>query len=88
MFGPKNDGITARAVKDMFDRIDTLTGRPKPKVQMSYMEVYNNNIFDLLSKQREPRGMRYDSRTGATVTGLTWSNVESPDDVETYMKHA
>ena len=32
--------------------------------------------------------MRYDSRTGATVTGLTWSNVESPDDAATYMKHA
>ena len=70
---PEQPGIMSRSVEHIFQSIQLQTGR-KAKLRMSYLEIYNENIRDLLKpsdpKQKELKIVD-DPENGITVTNLS-----------------
>jgi kinesin family protein C2/C3 len=48
----------------------------------SYLEIYNENIFDLLSKERESLTVKHAGGAGIEVAGLTVHSVSSVAEVQ------
>ena len=82
---PEQPGIMSRSVEHIFQSIQTQTGR-KAKLRMSYLEIYNENIRDLLNpsdpKQKELKIVD-DPQNGITVTNLSYCY---PADTEEVLK--
>ncbi|KAJ3123214.1 Kinesin-like protein kif19 [Nowakowskiella sp. JEL0407] len=96
-----NPGVMALALIDLFDRIDNRnivrpsnqsvkSGKTKLNgvydVSMSYLEIYNENIRDLLSSKPGYLDLREDSKGGITVTGITRINARSADEILTQLR--
>jgi len=97
IFKPSNDdGIIPRAVYDLFDTIrknesgnDAITRTFK--VKMSYIEIYNEELRDLLSKNGKisPELQIRESKTdGVIIQNLSLHDVSSPNHVAELMKFA
>ncbi|CAM9887745.1 unnamed protein product, partial [Discosporangium mesarthrocarpum] len=43
-------GLIPQSLKDIFERVDTLDEvvEERPRVVMSFLEIYNENVYDLL----------------------------------------
>mmetsp|Transcript_11351 Transcript_11351/g.32689 ORF Transcript_11351/g.32689 Transcript_11351/m.32689 type:complete len:903 (+) Transcript_11351:231-2939(+) len=85
-----NDGVIPRACRDLFENVaDKCDGHAK--VECSYMEVYNEEIRDLLV---ESGGKKQDLRIRETldgqiyVRGITEREVKSPLEVYKIMEEA
>lgn len=79
---PEQPGIMVRALNDLFHTMETNENRQvKTKISMSYLEIYNENIKDLL----EPGGhleLREDAKTGVIqVAGLSETSTTSTKEV-------
>ncbi|XP_064077549.1 kinesin-like protein KIF19 isoform X2 [Macrobrachium nipponense] len=79
---PEQPGIMVRALNDLFHTMETNEDRQvKTKISMSYLEIYNENIKDLL----EPGGhleLREDAKTGVIqVAGLSETSTTSTKEV-------
>ena len=74
-----HEGITARAVRDVFSGIETLDPSTTVSVEMSYLEIYNEDVRDLLCCESKQQDLFLrDTKDGVMVQNLTWRNVESP----------
>lgn len=71
---PENPGIMARSVEYIFQSIQNQTGR-KAKICISYMEIYNEIIRDLLQPNDKSKELKIvdDPQNGIIVTGLSHS---------------
>jgi hypothetical protein len=76
---PDHEGIAARAVRDVFECIEAMKNRVT--VEMSYLEIYNEDVRDLLTVKPNPAKDR-------VVQNLTWISVESPASVSDIMMAA
>jgi len=77
-----NRGLTVRVGQMIFDRIGKIDG--ETRVYMSYLQVYQENIFDLLkpASMAKPLRTREDGAGGTVyVEGLTESAVGSEDEL-------
>ncbi|XP_068244080.1 kinesin-like protein KIF19 isoform X2 [Palaemon carinicauda] len=79
---PEQPGIMVRALNDLFHTMESNEDRQvKTKISMSYLEIYNENIKDLL----EPGGhleLREDAKTGVIqVAGLSETSTTSTKEV-------
>ncbi|KAM9766121.1 kinesin-like protein KIF18A [Menidia menidia] len=71
MLGSQNDpGVMYRTMKELFKRMDDAKEEKEFTVAFSYLEVYNEQIRDLLSNVG-PLAVREDSSKGVVVQGLT-----------------
>ena len=72
------EGVIPRAVKDIFEIISTKTDS-QFVVKVSFIELYNEQLFDLLSsKPRKEDSMvdiREDGKGGIKIPGLTENEV-------------
>ncbi|EAY16829.1 Kinesin motor domain containing protein [Trichomonas vaginalis G3] len=79
----ENPGLMSRSVEHIFQSIKLRTGRAA-KIRMSYLEIYNENIRDLLnptdSKNKELKIVD-DPEHGITVTGLSHCYPTNTDEV-------
>ncbi|CBX96516.1 similar to kinesin family protein [Plenodomus lingam JN3] len=87
---PDNPGLIPRTCQELFDRI---AHEPSPNtnyhVQVSYFEVYNEHVRDLLTPRTVPPiylKIRESQKDGVYVQGLTEAEVRSYADVERLMK--
>jgi hypothetical protein len=87
---PDNPGLIPRTCEELFDRI---AHEPSPNtnyhVQVSYFEVYNEHVRDLLSPKTNPPiylKIRESQKDGVYVQGLTEAEVKSYADVARLMK--
>jgi len=87
---PDNPGLIPRTCEELFDRI---AHDPSPNtnyhVQVSYFEVYNEHVRDLLTPRTVPPiylKIRESQKDGVYVQGLTEAEVRSYHDVERLMK--
>jgi hypothetical protein len=78
-------GIMFQTLKALFDRTnaiekDTSAGK-EYKVSLSYLEVYNELIRDLLTSSSDYLDLREDPIKGPTVSGISEISVDSPEHV-------
>uniref|UniRef100_A0A7N0V8T9 Kinesin-like protein n=1 Tax=Kalanchoe fedtschenkoi TaxID=63787 RepID=A0A7N0V8T9_KALFE len=74
-----NPGVMVLAIKDLFSKIRQRSYDGNHVVQLSYLEVYNETVRDLLAPGR-PLVLREDKQ-GITASGLTQYRAYSTDEV-------
>lgn len=79
-------GIMVRTIDELFERMQKLShggasGDKVFRVSLSYMEVYNENVRDLLDPNTPNLEVREDPVKGVVVAGLTQYEAESCGDI-------
>ena len=77
MLSSSGDGVIARALQDVFERCKALKDCT---VGLSYLEVYNEAVYDLLALDEEPLTVREDASGSVVVPGLTESEIMNNED--------
>ena len=72
-------GIIARSVQEIFDRLDKSTA--EYSVRVSHLELYNEDLCDLLSPNGEQLKLLEDPRLGVQVHNLAEIPVYNPQDI-------
>ena len=84
MIGTKTDpGIMVRVMDDLFKH-SKINGRNQGvnfRMNVSFIEVYNENIRDLLSESEEYLDLREDPIAGPTVAGISQVDATSSDEI-------
>nr|XP_046913826.1 kinesin-like protein KIF3A isoform X2 [Dermatophagoides farinae] len=87
----ENPGITPRFLNDLFKRITTTKKDIEYIVNVSFLEIYNEKINDLLSDEFEMLGknlrVREHPQTGTYVEDLTVFTVESYENAMELLKN-
>ncbi len=77
-------GIMALTLADLFNKISK-EGAARPQenyeVSMTYLEIYNENIRDLLSGKPDLLDLREDASKGVVVAGITSVQAQSAEEV-------
>lgn len=75
-------GIIPRAIEQIFGHIQKYAGpRMRFLVRASYLQIYNEQISDLLKPERNHLHIREDKRRGVFVEGLSEWVVRSPAEI-------
>ncbi|XP_031600748.2 kinesin-like protein KIF18A isoform X1 [Oreochromis aureus] len=81
MLGSQNDpGVMYRTMKELFKRMEDAKEEKEFAVAFSYLEVYNEQIRDLLANAG-PLAVREDSSKGVVVQGLTLHKPKSAEQI-------
>ncbi|XP_044349023.1 kinesin-like protein KIN-8A [Triticum aestivum] len=75
-----NPGVMVLAIKDLFLKVRQRSYDGNHSIQLSYLEVYNETVRDLLSPGR-PLLLREDKQQGTVAAGLTQYRAYSTDEV-------
>lgn len=82
MFGTSaQPGLIPRITNDLFGRIGTGPADVEYTVSVSYMEIYNEQIRDLLSPQQLDFSIHEDKNDGVYVRGLSYAFVSSAGEI-------
>lgn len=82
MLGDRDSpGVMLLTISDLYRSMDAGALERSYKVKVSYLEIYNENIRDLISGSSEHLDIREDPIKGITVSGLTEVQADSPEDV-------
>ena len=65
------DGIMLLSVNELFNQMDRVSSELEYQLKISYIEVYNENIKDLLNAKSPYWELREDPTRGVTVAGVT-----------------
>lgn len=80
-FSPTNSGIIPRATSRIMQHKEKLEEVGwKFSLEAMFVEIYNENVIDLLSKTRKPLEVR-DSKARIIVSGATTSRIHKENDV-------
>jgi len=80
MMGPVDDpGIVYKAVKDFFIKREEVSEGVKIELDLSFLEIYNEEVHDLLNKSIDAKQLKVmvDSKRGVYVQGLSIRAVAS-----------
>ncbi|KAM9860980.1 kinesin-like protein KIF18A [Aulostomus maculatus] len=81
MLGSQDEpGVMYRTMKELFKRMDDVKEEKEFAVAFSYLEVYNEQIRDLLANAG-PLAVREDSSKGVVVQGLTLHQPKSAEHI-------
>ena len=81
MLGKEGDpGITYRTMAELFAQIEAQKENRDFELGVTYLEIYNENVQDLLHKTG-PLHLREDGRCGIIVAGLQIITIHSPDEL-------
>ena len=67
-------GVIPRAMADIFDKMENLTDDYEFTITCSFMELYQEQVYDLLSKQTREQSIvdiREDFNKGIIIPGIT-----------------
>ncbi|KAG2427248.1 hypothetical protein HXX76_012444 [Chlamydomonas incerta] len=78
---PQDPGLMVLCLEKIFVDRDTLHRDEDFSVTCSYLEVYNEIIYDLLVKNSSPLELREDPELGVVVAGLKHITVTSPAEI-------
>lgn len=74
-------GIMILTLKELFKKIENYKLERDYTVKISYLEIYNENIRDLLSSNEEYLDLREDPYKGISIAGITELVVNSSKDI-------
>lgn len=79
-----NKGLIPRVCEELFQAIEKQKENLEPQVMFSMLEIYNEQIRDLLSRTKAPGGLRVreDQQLGFFVEGLKWVPCENYAQIE------
>lgn len=69
-----NPGIMGRTLNDLFSKIASIKTTGTFKVSISYLEIYNEKIRDLLTGKLDNLELQEDPARGVVVSGITCTN--------------
>lgn len=78
-------GITYLTMKELFEQVDSLRARRDFELGMTYLEVYNETVHDLMNPG-EPLHLREDGKFGVCVAGLVMKQITSPTELFELLK--
>eukprot|EP00978_Attheya_sp_CCMP212_P028120 scaffold96287_cov47-Attheya_sp.AAC.1 len=84
----ENDGIIPRAVHDLFKAKQRHASAGEITISLSYLEIYQDELRDLLVDSSENLKLRDQGDLGIVVNGLTSIDVESPSQANALIKEA
>ena len=76
-----NPGITFRTVMELYRRIDVLKEESTTEVAVSYLEVYNESIIDLINPVSGQLSMRDDGKAAINIPGLSLHRPNGADEL-------
>lgn len=75
-------GIVPRCIEDIFNNIETVSNsNTKFIIRASYLQLYNENISDLLKPEKQNLTIREDKKRGIYVDNLSDWVVRNPNDI-------
>ena len=77
---PDNPGVTFLTMMELYKRINQVKDEKICTVSVSYLEIYNEQINDLI-KPSGPLDVRVDSCSGVTVNGLSWHKPQTASEL-------
>ncbi|KAJ3393295.1 Protein CBR-klp-13 [Lobulomyces angularis] len=80
-----NPGIMALTLRHLFEKVEVENADGNMEVNLSYMEIYNEQIRDLLSGKPEYLDLREDPHRGVIIPGITTFSAESAEDVLSFL---
>ncbi|PRP75558.1 hypothetical protein PROFUN_09044 [Planoprotostelium fungivorum] len=87
MIGHGNgEGVMYLTMRDIFEAVEATSHEKKASITISYLEIYNETIRDLLVPESPPL-MLCESEAGATVAGLTEKNPQNAEDVMALLEY-
>jgi len=78
---PDNPGITFKTVMELYQRIEEKKEECSCEVAVSYLEVYNETIVDLINHQSGQLAIREDGKNAVNIPGLSIHRPSGPDDL-------
>lgn len=85
--GDPQRGIIPRSMEEIFKFIQMQSSKNSTfMVRVSYLQIYNEIISDLLKVERTSLQIREDKKKGVFVEGLSEWAVRSPNDVYSLMQ--
>lgn len=80
-------GIIPRSIEEIFNYIELFSNADtKFMVRASYLQIYNENISDLLKPEKTSLQIREDKKKGVFVEGLSEWAVRNPADIYTLLQ--
>ena len=78
-----NPGNMFLTLQELFKKMKTVSkeSRRNYNIRVSFLEIYNENLRDLIMISPEVLDLREDPVKGTTVAGLSEIEVESPEEV-------
>lgn len=87
MLGTEDEeGIMILTLKELFEKISFYSKEREYKVKLWYIEIYNENIRDLLSNTDEYLDLREDPNRGISISNISELNVTSCQDIMQLLK--
>ena len=80
-------GIMGLTLSELFEEINQTKSEKEYNVKVSYLEVYNENIRDLLSSEDTNLDLREDPVRGNCVAGITEIITTSTSEVMAILKY-
>lgn len=84
---PQAPGIIFLTMKELFERINDLQDQKQIEVTLSYLEIYNETIKDLLEPSHKQLSLREDSDQKITVSNLSMHKPENVEEVMDMILH-
>lgn len=82
----ENPGIMMNSIDELFVTIENYTAERDYKIKISYVEVYNENIKDLLTDRSDYLELREDNLKGICVAGVTEIMTTNVDEIMRYIR--
>ena len=85
MQGGKKDGLIPLSVKELFNKIDQTSDR-KFEISVQYIEIYNEQINDLIDASNKNLEIRESISEGIYINKLSHNRVQSVEEVMYFMQ--
>ncbi len=86
--GNNSPGIMLLTMNELFKQIEKNTTEKDYVIKISYLEVYNETLRDLLSNEDTSLDLREDVEKGIIVAGITEVIATTSQEVMTMLKYS
>jgi kinesin family protein 18/19 len=81
----RNPGVVPQTLQYMYDLINTRE-KDSVEVRVSYVEVYNEVIRDLLTSEDTPLDIREEADRGIVISGVSEITASNQNEIMTLLK--